>query len=413
MFNRENELMLFAEWINGRHTEDIAQLEEKVFNDRELFKAIRDEGITLTELGASKSRFSTSLSELAEFIGSGAFYRGALGDALDTQRDLYIERLRNDKDNELKWIDKITEITNKIKQKDANEALEGFSDKFFAELEERRTENNPHYGLKLLDEKTRGLHRGQLVTACARPGCGKSVFGLQVADHARAEGFKILYIPLEMTPYETFKRLVTQGGACDIDNMNEIEEGLPQSTITQIRDYLNEIEDEGLFKIYYGLNGLADIEKKIKEEKPYLVVIDQLSLIEPAGRYKDIRDKYTQVTGRLKQIALRENVCIFELHQLNRSADEMEKLTLSNLAESDSVGRDSDVVLVFKTKGENPQLEGLIQQKLTILKNRSGEAGTPIYTALHGAQAKISLADKNAYEGAGKNDANADPKNWL
>ena len=80
MFNRENELILFAEWLNGRHKEDAAQFEERVFADGELFKAIRDEDITLTEIGASKGRFNTSLSELAQVIGSGAFYRGALGD---------------------------------------------------------------------------------------------------------------------------------------------------------------------------------------------------------------------------------------------------------------------------------------------------------------------------------------------
>lgn len=414
MFNRENELILFNEWIKDKHKEDMSLFEERVFSDPALFKAIRDESLTLAQLGASKGAYNTTMYELAQVIGTGAFYRGALGDAIETQRDIYIDRLRNDKDNEARWIEKITGLTNLLNAKEEHEALEGFSDHFFNEREERMTESNPHYGLKQLDEITRGLHRGQLISVCARPGCGKSTFGIQIADHARAEGYKVLYIPLETTPYETFKSLIMQSGAVDIENKNDIEKGLPQNVQEQIRSYLDEIEEEDLLKIYYGLYRLADIEKKVKEEKPHLVIIDQLTQVEPPSRAKDVRDRYMQVTDRLKKLALSENVCVLALHQLNRSADEMEKLTLSNLAESDSVGRDSDVVLVFKTKGENPQLRGLIQQKLTVLKNRAGEAGANIYVVLNGAQAKISMSEKTLYEGAEREkNYNPDPNSWL
>lgn len=402
MFNRENELILFNEWIKDKHREDMSLFDERVFSDPALFKAIRDENITLAQLGSRN--FDTSLSELAQVIGSGAFYRGALGDAINTQRDLYIEKLRSDKDNEARWIEKITGLTNLLNAKEQHKCLEGFSSCFFDELDNRMNEVNPHYGFEELDEVTKGLHRGQLVTVCARPGCGKSVFGLQVANHAREEGYKVLYIPLEMTPYQTFKRLVVQSNYFDIDNLSDIEGGLSVNTQTQIRSYLDEIEEEGLLKIYYGLYRLADIEKVTKEEEPFLIVLDQLTQVEPQGRAKDIRDKYMQVTDKLKKLALSENVCILALHQLNRKADEIEHLTLANLAESDSIGRDSDVVLVFKTREENPQLKGVIPQKLTVLKNREGGAGKDIYLALNGGQAKFERTTKDIYEGAGEAD---------
>ena len=408
MFNRENELILFNEWIKDKHKEDMSLFEERAFSDPALFKAIRDESLTMAQLGASKGKYNTTLSELAQAIGSGAFYRGALGDAIETQRDIYIDRLRNDKDNEARWIEKITGLTNLLNAKEEHKSLEGFSSSFFTELDNRRNEINPHYGFKELDEVTHGLHRGQLVTVCARPGCGKSVFGLQVANHAREEGYKVLYIPLEMTPYQTFKRLIVQSGYFDIDNLNDIERGLTVNTETQIRSYLDELEEEDLLKIYYGLYRLADIEKVTKEEEPFLIVVDQLTQVEPPSRAKDIRDKYMQVTDKLKKLALSQNVCVLALHQLNRKADEIEHLTLSNLAESDSVGRDSDVVLVFKTREENPQLKGVLPQKLTVLKNREGGAGEDIYLALNGGQAKFSPCTKEVYEGAG--DADEKPK---
>jgi replicative DNA helicase len=44
-----------------------------------------------------------------------------------------------------------------------------------------------------------GLRAGQLVTAGGPPGCGKTTLSLQLADHAAAAGFPVVFISMEMT----------------------------------------------------------------------------------------------------------------------------------------------------------------------------------------------------------------------
>lgn len=393
MFNIENELILLKAWASGNHTEDMAIFEPKTFYYSKLFEIIRG-GTTLGELGAilGKGEFEDiKVSDLFGVDGSRAFYYGARGDALNAQREYYIEKLRTDADNEAKWLNKVTEMTNLIRSEDNSGCCANFAETFFNEREDRLKERNPHYGKNFgqLDKITRGLHRGELITVCARPSCGKSVFGLQVANQARKEGYKVMYLPLEMSEYQTFQRLVVHDDVTDeIGCIDDTERPMSERAEADIRAYLNKIEADGDFRIYYGLSRLSDIEKRIKEEQPYLVIIDQLTHVEPIGKAKDIRDKYMQITDKLKKIALADNVCILALHQLNRGAEDKKIPGLADLAESDSVGRDSDVVLILNNvERDNPHFAELIDIDLIIAKNRQGHAGDILTLELNGSRA--------------------------
>ena len=395
MYNRENELIIFYSWLTGNNLQDIEayNFDDAVFYDAELYKAIRIDKINLTQMTASKRKFKTTMTELSDCVGLNVLYRGALGDALATQRDIYISKLKTAGEGEAdKWLNAIAEITNKINAKEKVESHANYSDNFFVELDARTNEKNPRYGISDLDKYTNGLHRGELVAVCARPGCGKSVFGLQVADNVMQAGHKVIYIPLEMTPYENFKRLIMECGEFEFENANELEQGLSEEQQGRIRDYLDDLEASGLFKMYYGLSRVNDIEKVVHDEEPFLVVIDQLSDVEPAGRGDTLREKYFQVTRKLKRIASDENVCILALHQLNRDSEDRD-ITLSSLAESDSVGRDSDVVIGIKLEKAEDENLPIKPETMKIVKNRNGEAGAYMHIALHGARARIEKGE--------------------
>ena len=390
MFNLENEIILLKEWASGRHREDMQTFEPKTFYNSKLFADIRD-GATIGQIGSNISAGAyegiRSLSELLGAEGSGAFYYGALGDAYSEQRKRYIQGLEANPTEQAYWIDRITEITNLINSKEETAKSANLADLFFNELEERQNESNPHYGLKPLDDITQGLHRGQLVVMAARPGCGKSLFGLQVARSVFEEGFKVLYLPLEMTEYETLQRLIVQAQV--VYDTAEANNPTAQQR-EDIRQYLEALESEGLFSMYCGLNQLASIEKKTKEEEPFLVVVDQLTQVEPSGKSKDIRDQYMKVTAALKRLALSENVCILALHQLNRAGADRKRAGLENLAESDSVGRDADVVLTLNTN-EDEDYKMLRYEELFIAKNRQGRAGEKIPLMLNGERSTFNL----------------------
>ena len=390
----ENEIVLLKEWTLGKHKEDMAIFEPFIFKHSKLFEAVRD-GATLTQIGAKAKEYGITIADLLGADGTGVFYYGARGDALKAQRDRYIHNLReSDFDEQQKWTDKITEITNYINEKESAPKCTGFSDLFIKELEERQNEQNPHYGIKPLDKETEGLHRGQLVVLSARPGCGKSALALQITNNVIHDGYKVMYLPLEMTEYETFQRMLIQEQI--VYDSEEAKRPTAQQK-EEIKKYLTDLEQSGLFTMYYGLNGIADIEKKVKEEEPFLLVVDQLTQVEPVGKAKDIRDKYIQITNALKRIALNEKVCILALHQLNREGEGKKKPTLSNLAESDSVGRDADVVLALN-EHEKTDKKGLDSLELIIAKNRQGAVGQRIPLHFHGARYTFSVQASRHYE---------------
>ena len=105
---------------------------------------------------------------------------------------------------------------------------------------------------------------------------------------------------------------------------------------------------------------INDIERLIKAEKPYLVVIDQLSQVRGTKK-KDLRESYIEITRNLKRIALEQNVAIILLSQLNRLSTDGRKPRLENLAESDSIGQDADNVFLLyrddeiRKNGEEPK----------------------------------------------------------
>ena len=361
MFNLENELILMQQWALGKHREDMATFEPKVFHYSKLFDAIRD-GATIGQLGA------------------------------DFTAGKYAGLKRQDY-----WVEKITEITNIINSKETKPRCANFYNLFIDELNARQNERNPRYGLKRLDRDTEGLHRGQLVVLSARPGCGKSALALQITNNVINSGYKVMYLPLEMTEYETFQRMIIQQQVVyDSDEAKNPTEEKKQ----EIKNFLVELEQSGLFSMYYGLNNLADIEKKVKEEQPFLVVVDQLTQVEPVGKAKDIREKYILMTNAFKRIALNDNVCVLALHQLNREGEGKSKPKLSNLAESDSVGRDADVVLALNEHKEtdNEKLESL---DLIVAKNRQGAVGAKIPLHYYGARFTFSEQAPRYYDEKG------------
>ena len=397
MFNLENEIIILKAWATGNHREDMQPFEAKTFYYTKLFEDIRD-GADIGQLSinitAGKYEGIRSLGDLLGAEGSGAFYYGALKDAYNDQRKRYIQGLADNPTDQAYWIEKITEITNLINSGEDIAKSANLVDLFFTELEERQNESNPHYGLRPLDEITEGLHRGQLVIMAARPGCGKSIFGLQVARNVIEEGYRVLYLPLEMSEYETLQRLIIQDQV--VYDSSEAKKPTPQQR-EDIRQYLTALEADGLFNMYCGLNQLSSIEKKAKEEEPFLIVVDQLTQVEPDGRSKDIRDKYMKVTAALKRLALQEKVCILALHQLNRAGADRDRPSLENLAESDSVGRDADVVLTLKTR-EEEDYKSLRYEELNVVKNRQGRAGDKIPLMLNGERYTFNLTAPRSFE---------------
>ena len=259
-----------------------------------------------------------------------------------------------------------------------------FKSIFQEEQQKRRTEEPAKYGITDLDKLTNGIHRGQLIVIGARPGEGKSALSLQIADNVQNKGYKVLYLPLEMTAYETLERLLIRHEYLTQEEATTGDAAIDRQQAAE--DYLTKLEEQGNLIIYEGLNELDRIINKTRIEKPFLVVIDQLTQVLPGERFKDNRERYMAVTRKLKRLALDENIAILLTSQLNREATGKERAGLESLHESDSTGQDADVVVNLASKDDQEQGKRFKEVSLFLAKNRQGKSGVTIPLMFEGSK---------------------------
>lgn len=409
-FTDLEELVLLANWSTDKHREDIADLDSSLFRRKKLYKAVA-EGKTPPEIMRAGALEDTSVTELLRIANASYFepyyrdgeeapiYEEARTSALIKQIQNYTNKLSNNNGadtNEL--FEEIKRTESALKGSDFKPFATNYGENFIKELEEMQTESNPRYGdgFQWLDHLTSGLHRGQLTVIGGRPGNGKSAIALQIAYNvAVRQGYKTLFLPLEMTVNECINRLILQAQLLDEDYKEHCTEQDKQEII----EFCDMVEKD--LKFCVALNRLEDIERVIKAEKPYCIVIDQLSQVRGAKK-KDIRESYIELTRNLKRIALEQNVAIILLSQLNRLA-KGKKPTLENLSESDSIGQDADnVFLLYRDReiqegGDEPtsykdeDTQQLIN--LRIVKQRGGDRNKEIPLLYTGWRYKFEPAE--------------------
>lgn len=288
----------------------------------------------------------------------------------------------------------LEQIRDGIEETRSQKKTTGYADIFLTEQKIRETETPAAYGITDLDKLTGGIHKGQLIVIGGRPGTGKSAIALQIADSVQAKGYKTMFCPLEMTAYETLERLAIRH---DYFNQEEAKAGtIPPERKAAAAEYFNTLESNKALVIYEGLNDLNAIVHKIRLEKPHLVIIDQLTQIEPGGRYKDNRERYMQVTRKLKEVALTEQIAVILTTQLNRPAEDKKKPTLANLHESDSTGQDADVVLMLTHAEDQDAQKRFREVTLHLVKQRQGTSGNEILLMFEGAKYNFEASFRDA-----------------
>ncbi len=374
------QLSLLGHWVLDKHREDMQYFDKSLFEDfKNLYKGVT-EGKQATQLLAEKQLDGVSVTDLLSYGTANAgddypLYTESRAKALIVQRAIYAEKIGDTNTADTRQLTaRIEELTAVINGEEYKPIATNYKESLFKELDERAQEQIAHYGtgFKFVDEFMKGIHRGQLTVLGARPRVGKSAMALQVARNVADEGYKVLFIPLEMTVNENLQRILLNSQIVEPEELEN--DTFDRESVGNYLDYLEEN-----LKFCESLNSLESIEKLIKAEKPYLVVIDQLSQITIKGSHKDNREKYIVITRALKRIAMEQKVAILLLSQLNRVSTEKKKPTLESLHESDSTGQDADNVLLLYTKDDEEETDSLERETfLRIAKQRNGISGKDI-----------------------------------
>lgn len=235
-------------------------------------------------------------------------------------------------------------------------------------------------GLAGLDRMLGGGYiNGGLHIIGARPAVGKSALALQVALNAAQVGTKVVYVSLEMDPEDCTARLVANlgggsaarymfGGQLSQEEYGRFAEGT--SKLSRVPIVFNR---RSVFSV-------RQIEALCFREKPGLLVVDHLGLLAPPEGRLSLYEAATRNSRALKLLALRLDIPVICLCQLNRAAASDRsgdfRATMANLRESGAIEQDADTVLLLHNppcEGDGPGAPSLLQ--LWLDKNRRGPTG--------------------------------------
>ena len=247
-------------------------------------------------------------------------------------------------------------------------------------------------GFTDLDEKTAGLHGGELIILAGRPGSGKTALALNIARHVSAEGTGVCFFSLEMSAEQLVMRLLSQG---DVDAQKmRTGRGLNHSDLTRMAESAAElrardfyVDDSGALNILEAKARTRRLGRKMRLDgkKLGLVVVDYLQLLDndPDERSGENRATQVAVISRgLKALARDMNVPIIALSQLNRAVDNRpnRRPMLSDLRESGAIEQDADLVLFLHQEEGKAGASDPEEIDLIIGKQRNGPVGTlPLY----------------------------------
>ncbi len=229
-----------------------------------------------------------------------------------------------------------------------------------------------------LDDATTGFHPGDLVVIGARPGMGKTAFGLNIITHAAiVEKRPIAVFSLEMTKEQIVLRMLCSEA--------EVDSKAVRSGFHSKEDYRKLVNAAGRLSeapIYIDdtFNSVLDIRAKSRRLKAEhglgLIVIDYLQLMSGVGSFTAREQVISEISRSLKALAKDLSVPVIVISQLNRSCEQRgddKHPIIADLRESGAIEQDADTILFlyradYYKKDEAPT--GITD--LDIAKQRNG-----------------------------------------
>lgn len=221
--------------------------------------------------------------------------------------------------------------------------------------------------------------KGALITIGARPAMGKTAFALSVTEKILELNKKVLAFSLEMSEKQFVQRFFALNS--EVDLMRLKTGYLSQKDYEKLAQGLNNL---GNFDLTIDdTSGITtdEIEEKIKENKPDIVLIDYLQLV--TGKRKTDRvAQIDDIMKNLKRISKEQGVVIFILSQLSRAVENRidKRPLLSDFRESGSIENISDVVIFpyrpdYYSYYDDDEIRVKGETEIIVAKNRFGPVG--------------------------------------
>lgn len=244
-------------------------------------------------------------------------------------------------------------------------------------------------GLDDLDDATNGLIPGQMVAIGGRPGTGKTALALNIAAHvATTSDIEALVFSFEMSGTQLMERMFAGIGKVPLSKI--IKASLDGEDFDRIEYALGKLGNSGLWiadtsgMLVDGISAQVR-RRKAAGQKVGLVVVDYLQLMHGPGKNRE--EVVASISRALKAMALKEQLCVMALCQLNREAEKRpdKRPVIADLRESGQIEQDSDQIwLLYRDIKNRPEV-----CELEVAKNRTGQPAVVVPLTYLGEQTRF------------------------
>jgi replicative DNA helicase len=247
-------------------------------------------------------------------------------------------------------------------------------------------------GFTRFDEKTSGLHAGDLFILAARPSMGKTALALNMAHHVATHAkLPVAIFSLEMSKESLLTRMLC--ATARVDSQKFRAGYLSADERRKLQSAASSLVEAPLFIDDTAGVHLMDIHAKLRRMKAEqgglgLVIVDYLQLMSGRGRFENRNQEISGISRGMKMLAKELNVPMLVLSQLNRAPETRQgdhRPQLSDLRESGSIEQDADLVaFIFREEVYKPADESLHgKAELILAKQRNGPVGKVELVFLH------------------------------
>ena len=229
-------------------------------------------------------------------------------------------------------------------------------------------------GFSHLDSMLAGMQDSNLIVLAARPGVGKSAFGLNIARYVAVEKkLPTCIFSLEMSKEELVDRLLVRQGLIDAWKLKTGQ--LSDDDFASLSEAMGVLAEAPLF--IDDTPGLTVTELRTKARRLQVdkgirfIIVDYLQLMHGITRDNRVQE-VSEISQGLKNLARELRLPIVAMAQLNRAMEARGgRPKLSDLRESGSIEQDADVVMFLHREDE--EIREMVM--CSIEKHRNGPTG--------------------------------------
>lgn len=245
-------------------------------------------------------------------------------------------------------------------------------------------------GVADMDRLIGGFYPGELTVVGAKPGTGKTVFGMVVGLHAARDGRKVGILNLEMLDSQYGTRMVSNIGRVDAMKLRRGDfTGDDWRTIVDACAEIAMLPATFMFNTRY----IEDLISAVKAADIDLLVVDYIQLVRTKQAFESERLRMAHISWALKELAVDRQIPVIAMSQLRRpDASASDKMpSMRDLRESGNLEADADGIILlhepvsdkdpYVYKDDRPHIEAWKKQGyryicMKVEKQRQGAVGT-------------------------------------